>query len=615
MVLGGVLFAVTTANETEARRHIDEALILTASAFRRSLATREQILVEKARLLSGDFAFKQAAATRDHPTLLSALDNHRARVGASVMMLLEMDGVVIADTLHAEVQGINSPLTTLLDIAANSAFGDASAIEAIDGRHYQLVVVPLFTPEPSAWIIIGFALENEFALALQRETNTHVSLLTQNENGWTTFSSTYPDPIQDELHKAIGTDLATAEGNLAIELGGDEYVSSIQQVSKGVIAVLQRSLDAALRPYMRLQRTLLVVFAVGLALSLVGGLLLASQVTRPVSLLAQGAMRVAQGEYDRPIEVSQRDELGMLGNTFNDMMHGLTERDRVRDLLGKVVSPEIAEELLRKEIELGGEERWVSVLFTDVRNFTGVAEARSPQGVVAMLNAYLTRVSGIIEDHGGVVDKYVGDAVMALFGAPIQREDDAEQAVRTALALCAAMQEITAEITARRGAPLAFGVGVHTGIVVAGNMGSPSRLNYTVIGDGVNLASRLEGLTQYYGVGAIVSEATRDACPEIVYRELDLVRVKGRKAPLAIYEPMGFKNQVDRQSVRELSRYHEGIQRFRAGAWSEAGEIFDELACAPSGSPMARLYRERIRHLQEHPPSEGWDGVVTFDQK
>ncbi|MEE9254170.1 MAG: adenylate/guanylate cyclase domain-containing protein [Pseudomonadales bacterium] len=209
----------------------------------------------------------------------------------------------------------------------------------------------------------------------------------------------------------------------------------------------------------------------------------------------------------------------------------------------------------------------------------------------------------------------VGDAVMALFGAPIQREDDAEQAVRTALELCASMREITAEITSRRDVSLAFGVGIHTGMVVAGNMGSPSRLNYTVIGDGVSLASRLEGLTKYYGVGAIVSEATRDACPEIVCRELDLVRVKGRKAPLAIFEPIGFKDRVDQKVVLELSRYHEGIQRFRAAAWSDALEIFDELACCAGASPMPRLYLNRIRQMQKHPPGPGWDGVATFDQK
>ncbi|MEJ2131651.1 MAG: cache domain-containing protein, partial [Gammaproteobacteria bacterium] len=244
-VLGVVLYAVNTANEREARRHIDEALTLTAGAFRRSLLARERILLEKARLLSSDFAFKQAAATRDHPTLLSALENHRARVAAAVMMLLELDGTVIADTLHPTAHGDATSLMRLRDAAMTSEHGDAASIESLDDRYYQLVMVPLFTPEPTAWIVIGFAMGDDFALELQRETRTHVTLLTETRDGWIPFSSTLTRDRLEALGEGRLDEVDGGDANITLELGGEVFVTAVQHVSvepaRPVLALLQRS--------------------------------------------------------------------------------------------------------------------------------------------------------------------------------------------------------------------------------------------------------------------------------------------------------------------------------------------------------------------------------------
>ena len=251
LVQGAVLLAVNAANQREARRHIDEALELTAGAFRRSLRSREQILQEKARLLSADFAFKEVAATGDHATLLSALDNHQARVGGNVMMLLDMGGEVMADTLHPEIHGISSTVLPLIGVAMDSEFGEVSAIQPIDGVPYQLVVVPLFAPEPTAWIVIGFALHDEFAQKLQRETNTHVSLVWRKAGRWNAFSSTLDATLRSDLEADLEERHAQlAQGSLSMHLAGDEYVSIVAPVSDigtDVVAVLQRSLDQALQ--------------------------------------------------------------------------------------------------------------------------------------------------------------------------------------------------------------------------------------------------------------------------------------------------------------------------------------------------------------------------------
>jgi adenylate cyclase len=234
----------------------------------------------------------------------------------------------------------------------------------------------------------------------------------------------------------------------------------------------------------------------GLAVSVALGVRIARGVSRPVLELAEGARKIAAGDYRHRVKVQQEDELGALALSFNRMSEGLAERDRVRDLLGKVVSPEVASELLRKDVLLGGEEREVTVLFSDLRNFTAMSENLSPRETLAILNRYFTRMDSIVEKHGGVVDKYMGDALMALFGAPLANPDSADWAMNAALEMGEALDDLNRQWE-KRGLPaINVGIGINTDVVVAGNMGSETRLNYTVIGDGVNLASRLEELTK-----------------------------------------------------------------------------------------------------------------------
>lgn len=631
LVQGAVLLAVNAANVREARRHIEDALALTAGAFRRSLEAREGILLEKARLLSSDFAFKEVAATGDHATLLSALENHRARVAADVMMLLGMDGLVLADTLHPEAHGGPSPLLPLVERAKESEFGEASAIQPVDGQPYQLVVVPLFTPEPDAWIVIGFGIGDAFAQELQRETRTQVSLLWRHARhaqdardgrdgggAWRVFCSTLPSAERRALEAEMSARERYEGRMLEIALAGEEFISwlaPVQDARADVYAVLQRSLSEALEPYLRLRTLLLGVFALGLLLSLGGGVLLAARVTRPVESLARGARRIEAGNYRDPVDVEQDDELGALAGSFNHMMRGLAERDRVRDLLGKVVSPEIAAELLGRDLELGGEERTVSVLFTDIRDFTTLAERETPRRLVQILNVYLTKVAEIVERHGGVVERYIGDAVMTLFGAPISHPDDARRAVRVAMELCDALPEINERVKALGGEPLAVGAGVHTGPVIAGNMGSPDRLNYTCTGDAVNLASRLEGLTKQYKVGAIVSEATVAGCDDLLFRELDRVRVKGRQEPVAIYEPLGLRDAVSPAVAERAARHAEALERLRARDWDAAEALFRDLARDERDAPLYGVYLERIARLRAEPPGPDWDGTVDYAEK
>jgi adenylate cyclase len=297
-----------------------------------------------------------------------------------------------------------------------------------------------------------------------------------------------------------------------------------------------------LAPYLRLERTFLLFALIGLFLSVAVGIWIARNISKPVLELAEGARRIGEGHYSHRVKVPRGDEIGLLGDAFNRMGEGLAERDQVRDLLGKVVSPSIASELLRKAVTLGGEEREVTILFSDLRSFTSISEARSPQQILAMLNRYFTIMCGIIEKHGGVVDKYMGDAIMALFGAPLAHTDDADCALQAALDMSDALDELNRKWEAKEHRALEVGIGINTDLVVAGNMGSETRLNYTVIGDGVNLASRLEKLTKTpeYGTRIIVSHSTLSKATRCYQtRRLGEVAVKGKQKTTEIYALLG----------------------------------------------------------------------------
>jgi len=620
LVQAAAFFTISAANAGNARAQIDARLELVAGVFRQVLESRTQRLVEAARLLSGDFAFKTAFATSDVETILSALGNQRSRIGADVMILASLDDKIVADTLHPGVRGSPLPFAKVIDAAAEKGEPEITSIVTLDGRPYQMVIVPLLAPVPQAWICVGFLIDDRFAAEFRKQTLSHVSLLSKSTaGGWTSFATTLPGPESNDLPGALALSRWSVNRSVSLAMGGEEYVTLVTPVGgaseSDVIAVLQRPLAEALAPYQRLQAVLIALFSGGVVLTAIVGTLIARSVTRPVLLLASSARKVEEGDYSQRLVIPQADEIGRLAASFNEMVKGLEEKDRVRNLLGKVVSPAIAHELLSHEIELGGEEREVTVLFSDVRNFTSLSESRTPQELVALLNAYLTRMSGVVEANGGVVDKYVGDAMMALFGAPLRRDDDPARAVRAALGMARSMAELNEDLRRDGAAPLAIGIGVNTAEVVAGNMGSTTRLNYTVIGDGVNLASRLEGLTKMYGVPILVSESTRAQAPGFVYRAIDTARVKGKRKPVKILEPLGEEKDLDPAALAEVTEYHGALAEFRRRDWTKARDRFQALLESRPGTRLYELYLERVEGFIVDPPPADWDGAFTHLEK
>ena len=295
------------------------------------------------------------------------------------------------------------------------------------------------------------------------------------------------------------------------------------------------------------------------------------------------------------------------------------EKRKIREAFSHYLNPEVTELLAREpeRLKLGGERREITILFSDIRGFTTISEALAPEALGELLNEYLGAMTDILFRHEGLLDKYIGDAVMAFWGAPVEVEDHAARCCRAALDMLDALPALHGRWHARGWPPVHIGVGIDTGEAVVGNFGSAARFNYTAMGDHVNLASRLEGLNKLYGTRVLVSESTRRAIgDEFICREVDRVRVKGKLQPAGVAELLG-RREADRDGrLRGLAEgFARALAAYRAQAWGEATVRLERLVAKyPDDGPI-RLYLERCRELVAEPPGEGWDGVFVAKTK
>ncbi len=284
---------------------------------------------------------------------------------------------------------------------------------------------------------------------------------------------------------------------------------------------------------------------------------------------------------------------------------------------GQYIPPELVDEMVETsaEFSMEGESREMTVLFSDVRGFTTLSEGLDPKELTQLMNALLTPMTRVIHKNRGTIDKYMGDAIMAFWGAPLNDPEHPRHALYAAFEMIKELKTMQQEFKAKGWPPVNIGVGLNTGMMNVGNMGSEFRVAYTVLGDAVNLGSRLEGLTKAYGVNIIVSESTKSAVDEFVYRELDLVRVKGKHEPVAIFEPIGHKNDVSKDVTSELARYKQALIAFRKQDWDKAEMEFFNLSRSYPDRLLYQEYQNRIANYRQAPPGDDWDGVYTHTSK
>jgi class 3 adenylate cyclase len=373
------------------------------------------------------------------------------------------------------------------------------------------------------------------------------------------------------------------------------------------------------------------VVAIGVALLAIAaalGITVAAAVTmglvRPVRRLLVGTAAVEGGALDTVIPVTSRDEIGRLTQSFNDMVGELRVKAQIRDTFGKYVDPRIVAGLIdRPELtDAKGSRREMTVFFCDMKGFTAVSEGMTPAALVNLLNRYMTVMSEPVRSHNGIIDKYIGDGIMAFWGPPFTGAEEhpglACLAALDQLAGLAAFRAELPEITGlRRGHPeIDVRIGIATGDVVVGSIGSEQTRNYTVIGDTVNLAARLEGANKTYGTRALISETTDRFVADLAEtREIDTVLVLGKTEPQRIFELLGRKGEVAVELLALRDAYIEALDGYRRRDWDAARAGFESCLAIVPGDGPSKIFINRISGFRSNTPSPDWDGVWSLAEK
>jgi adenylate cyclase len=542
---------VVKANRKNAVQRIHENLDQGALLFNRRVDARLDELSGRAALMSDDYSIRQLFLKEqpDPATVRSALRSYSVRMGVPFMALLSPEGSRIGDTGGVLPGAALRPFQDLVKVAAAADDPRAKGFarlppEGPHGKLYALLVVPIYAPKPEivAWIGLALPMDQQFATELKADAQLEVTFYFASSGEMLPIESTLPGAKARPIPPSA---LDVGVGDVVV--GGESFVTVYRPllplITPGRAAIsLQRSLEAELAPSRLLERFLLVLLIASLGVAALIAPMFARNLSRPLRALAEHTKVIARGDYGKRLNLDRADEIGQLAVAFNRMSEGLAERDKVRDLLDKNVSPEVAAQLMRDGGALGGEEREVTVLFVDLRNFTRLSEALAPREVVALLNRYFDRMSGIVEIYHGVVDKYIGDAIMALFGAPVAQETHADNAILAALEMQSSLARLNAELATEGRAKLAFGIGINTARIIAGNIGSSRRLNYSVIGDGVNVAARLQDLTRMsqFRADILVSASTLNAARKSYrVRSLGAAPVRGRDEPVEVFAVEG----------------------------------------------------------------------------
>ncbi len=620
-VLGGIFYYVNTNNTEYTEETINTYLELGADVFDYTREQQALTLQAITNSLTWDFGFRTAYAANDPATLFDAALNvlDRSFDSTDMLLIIDLDGQVIIDT---ETQGMDALVGSwlqLLNAADADEDGHAEMIIAIDGLPFQVIALPLYLPRQVAWIVGGFALDQEFVDRVKETTLSEVSIVNlQQVSGSENLNlevivSTLTSADQSALAEQMRFDETQLASLQRISAASQDYTSLLRRLygTEGgplqVFAVIQRSYEENSANVVQFRSLLIQFYLLVLVVSLFAVLFLARSITTPLSKLVGVVKKIEEGDYDRSVAVESRDEIGELADSVNSMARGLAEKERVRDLLGKVVSHQIAEQLLNNPIELGGEERVATILFSDIRGFTTFCEGLPPKEVLKALNKVLSIISDIVESHHGVVDKYNGDAVMALFGVPIKGEQDTVNAMTALIEITSALESMESGLSAC--------VGINTGVVVAGNLGSSNRMNYSVIGDTVNLSARLESLTRLYNVSNIVSEASRDDAPNFAYRELDFVCVAGKSQSVRIFELLGIEGELSNSKKEEVAAFSKALIEYRAQNWDAAEQQFSCLQIKCDNAQLYQVFLDRIEKFRINPPESDWQGEYVFGSK
>jgi len=534
------LWLINSAVSNQLESNLRAKLMVTGEIFRGLVSERARRLTADTLLLAADFALKRAIATYDPETLATVAVNYRERVDLDLLWITDESGTLLAAAGGHQPAGRD--IGSLPPLQGAIAQGrEAAALSEVDGVLFVFVAVPVFAPDPIGYLVAGSAIDDDTAAALEKQTGSAVTFATATQ----LFASSWPRPERVALFPAgrLG-DEALRRGDkvtFLVPFRNERLLSLLVPIESTLnaplFALMQESYDRALQPLYALRRRVALIGAVALVGALVVGALLAGGIAAPLQTLV-GAMRdVLAGNLHRRTDVRRDDEIGFLARSFNEMVAGLEEREAIKDTFGRFVSREVAAAVLDGGTALGGERREVTILFQDVRGFTSLAEHAEPDALVHLVNRLMTEMVAAVEGEGGTIRQFTGDGVMALFGAPVRHSDDPERAVRAALAMVERLPRLNRDLATEGFAALRIGIGIHTGDVVVGKIGPDERVEYSVVGDAVNLAGRIEGLTKEMQAVILVSgETAARLGPAFRFGRRDVVAIRGKDQPVEVVE-------------------------------------------------------------------------------
>jgi len=420
-----------------------------------------------------------------------------------------------------------------------------------------------------------------------------------------------------------GDTKAIDDGLARVDALRNELNQSLDSIRADMFALLRSEADRTRQKQSQVTIIAAVLTALAAIMGLVFSMLVSAGMTRPVRKLLEGARAVEAGHLEEKLVVTTQDEIGQLTTAFNSMVEQLRLKERIRETFGKYIDPRVVEGLIdRPALASEGQRRVMTVLFCDVKGFSGTSRGTTPQGLVKVMNRYLSAMSGPIRAHEGIIDKYIGDAIMAYWGPPFTAdEDQARLASIAALDMLEIVPQLRAELPELLGvrnlpAPFDVRIGIATGEALVGSIGSELMMSYTVMGDTVNLASRLEGANKAYGSRILVSEATvASAAADIEVREIDRIVTVGQTQPQTVFEIMGRKGALTTAHIALRDHYSDGLAAYRARRWDDARRAFAAALDAVPDDGPSLTFVKRLDGFTSAPPGDDWDGVWRLEQK
>jgi class 3 adenylate cyclase/flagellar motility protein MotE (MotC chaperone) len=452
------------------------------------------------------------------------------------------------------------------------------------------------------------------SLELARLFPTLVAIETQHDNFHThalnlVESSDLPPAVRERMEE---------------QLEGEEKKLSerLDELREHVGQFTDKSIEtAALHEQQALYASIAATAAAG-ALALLLSFLVISGILKPMRALSIGARRVEEGDFEIHLESHSRDEIGNLTRSFNTMVDGLKSTQKIKDTFGQYLDPRVVSGLIADQTDAtAGEKKVVSAYFSDLADFTTISEQFTPSGLVRVLNRYLDLMSSEITDRHGVIDKYIGDAIMAFWARPFCEDGkQATLAVESALQNIEMMKQFQEELPELTGLQknlpvLKQRIGIATGDAVIGSIGSEKTKNYTIMGDTVNLGARLEGASKIYGTQILVCQRTRDTATGIEFRAVDKIQVKGKTEPTNVYTVLGRSSEISEEGKALQASSDQALEAFALAQWNDARDLFDDILAKHPQDQIARVFLNRLELISKEGAPDNWDGVWHLTTK